>query len=46
MIIAYFVYLQISSIKKLVPRLNAMLFKMGFAENMNDIKPVSTIDNN
>ncbi|XP_053399361.1 protein diaphanous homolog 2-like isoform X3 [Mercenaria mercenaria] len=29
----------ISSIKKLVPRLNAMLFKMGFAENLNDIKP-------
>ncbi|XP_052277094.1 protein diaphanous homolog 2-like isoform X1 [Dreissena polymorpha] len=29
----------ISSIKKVMPRLNAMLFKMRFAENINDIKP-------
>ncbi|KAL4229773.1 Protein diaphanous 1 [Mactra antiquata] len=29
----------IASIKKVVPRLNAMLFKMNFAENLNDIKP-------
>ena len=34
---------QISSIKKIVPRLNAMMFKMGFAESINDIKPVSKL---
>ena len=35
---------QISSIKKITPRLNSMLFKMRFSEMIGEIKPVSMFD--
>ena len=38
----YSFILQLSGIKKLEPRLNMILFKMKFPEEMQDVKPVSS----
>ena len=38
----FFFFFQLSGIKKLEQRLNMILFKMKFPEDLQDIKPVSS----
>lgn len=35
---------QMSSIKRIVPRLNSILFKMRFSELVSEVKPVSNLN--